>query len=205
MFNLNLSATLNVSRLLYNPSLCLPHITVKSFDQLVLPFTIPTAPNVTIKGIVLDKDNCFAKDHDDKVWPEYEQTWKRLKEIYSKDHLLIVSNSAGTDDDINHIQAKTLESNTGINVLRHSIKKPGCLNEIIQYFAKLNIKPNEIIVIGDRLFTDMVMANMMGSWGCWISQGVELSLKILPKLERDLYNRLVVNRPDNPYYPPTPN
>lgn len=72
MFNLNLSATLNASRLLYNPSLCLPHITVKSFDQLVLPFTIPTAPNVTIKGVVLDKDNCFAKDHDDKVWPEYE-------------------------------------------------------------------------------------------------------------------------------------
>ncbi|AOW30075.1 HAD phosphatase, family IIIA [Candida albicans P57072] len=205
MFNLNLSATLNVSRLLYNPSLCLPHITVKSFDQLVLPFTIPTAPNVTIKGVVLDKDNCFAKDHDDKVWPEYEQTWKKLKEIYPKDHLLIVSNSAGTDDDINHAQAKTLESNTGINVLCHSIKKPGCLNEITQYFAKLNVKPNEIIVIGDRLFTDMLMANMMGSWGCWINQGVELSDKILPKLERDLYNRLVVNRPENPYFPPTPN
>ncbi|KAF6070974.1 HAD phosphatase, family IIIA [Candida albicans L26] len=205
MFNLNLSATLNVSRLLYNPSLCLPHITVKSFDQLVLPFTIPTAPNVTIKGVVLDKDNCFAKDHDDKVWPEYEQTWKKLKEIYPKDHLLIVSNSAGTDDDINHAQAKTLELNTGINVLCHSIKKPGCLNEITQYFAKLNVKPNEIIVIGDRLFTDMLMANMMGSWGCWINQGVELSDKILPKLERDLYNRLVVNRPENPYFPPTPN
>jgi len=95
--------------------------------------------------------------------------------------------------------------NTGINVLCHSIKKPGCLNEITQYFAKLNVKPNEIIVIGDRLFTDMLMANMMGSWGCWINQGVELSDKILPKLERDLYNRLVVNRPENPYFPPTPN
>ena len=81
--------------------------------------------------------------------------------------------------------------------------KPGCLNEITQYFAKLNVKPNEIIVIGDRLFTDMLMANMMGSWGCWINQGVELSDKILPKLERDLYNRLVVNRPENPYFPPT--
>ena len=49
----------------------------------------------------------------------------------------------------------------------------------------------------------MLMANMMGSWGCWINQGVELSDKILPKLERDLYNRLVVNRPENPYFPPT--
>ena len=40
--------------------------------------------------------------------------------------------------------------------------------------------------------------------GCWINQGVELSDKILPKLEKR-FNRLVVNRPENPYFPPTPN
>lgn len=72
MLGFNLSATVNVSRLLYNPSLCLPHLTVKSFDQLTIPFKIPNHPQVQIKGVVLDKDNCFAKDHDDKVWPEYE-------------------------------------------------------------------------------------------------------------------------------------
>lgn len=70
--SLNLSATLNVSRLLYNPGLCLPHVTFKSFDQLTLPFQIPGHSNVKIKGVVLDKDNCFAKDHDDKVWPAYD-------------------------------------------------------------------------------------------------------------------------------------
>ena len=68
----NLSATLNVSRLLYNPGLCLPHMTAKTFDQLSIPFQIPNHSDVVIKGIVLDKDNCFAKDHDDKVWPAYE-------------------------------------------------------------------------------------------------------------------------------------
>ncbi|KAG4407866.1 hypothetical protein JTP64_003402 [Candida tropicalis] len=204
MLGFNLSATVNVSRLLYNPSLCLPHLTVKSFDQLTIPFKIPNHPQVQIKGVVLDKDNCFAKDHDDKVWPEYEQTWKKLQETYPKEHLLIVSNSAGTNDDINHKQAEILESNTGVTVLRHSIKKPGCLNEIEDYFKKFNIAKNEILIIGDRLFTDMLMANMMGSWGCWINQGVELNMKIFPKFERDLYERLVINRPNNPYLPPIP-
>ena len=118
--------------------------------------------------------------------------------------MLIVSNSAGTDDDTNHTQAKTLEENTGVSVLRHSVKKPGCSDEIKQYFARQNINPNEIIVVGDRLFTDMVMANMMGSWGCWISEGVQLSNKMFPKLERDLYLRLVSSRTDNPWSPPTP-
>lgn len=66
----NVSATLNVSRLAYNPSLCLPHFAVKSFDQLPIPLAIP-GQETTIKGVVLDKDNCFAKDHDDKVWPAY--------------------------------------------------------------------------------------------------------------------------------------
>ena len=46
----------------------------------------------------------------------------------------------------------------------HSIKTRMFKMKSPQYFAKLNVKPNEIIVIGDRLFTDMLMANMMGSW-----------------------------------------
>lgn len=67
----NVSATLNVSRLAYNPSLCLPHITAKTFNDLSLPFKIPGHDDVTIKGVVLDKDNCFAKDKDDRVWGAY--------------------------------------------------------------------------------------------------------------------------------------
>ncbi|KAG7665606.1 uncharacterized protein J8A68_000812 [[Candida] subhashii] len=201
----NVSATLNVSRLLYNPSLCLPHSIIKSFDQLSIPISIPNNSTSQIKGVVLDKDNCFAKDHDDKVWPAYQDTWNKLKETYPKEHLLIVSNSAGTNDDIDHVQALKLETDTGVTVLRHSTKKPGCLPEIKEYFAQFDIKPSEIVIIGDRLFTDMMMANMMGSWGIWVCEGVELSQKVFPKLERQVYERLVGTRPENPWVPPTPN
>lgn len=199
----NASATLNASRLLYNPTLCLPHLTIKSFDQLLLPLAIP-GHLVDIKGVVLDKDNCFAKDHDDKVWPAYEEVWARLQAAYPKEHLLIVSNSAGTNDDIDHVQAKKLEADTGVTVLRHPTKKPGCHDEIMAYFAQQGItKPSEIAVIGDRLFTDMLMANMMGAWGIWVCEGVEMSEKIWPKLERMLYDKMVASK-DDPFIPPTP-
>ncbi|RLV96649.1 Phosphatidylglycerophosphatase GEP4 mitochondrial [Spathaspora sp. JA1] len=200
----NVSATLNVSRLLYNPTLCLPHLCIKSFDQIPIPLVINNKDNTasTIKGIVLDKDNCFAKDHDDKVWPAYQETWTNLLGHYGKDYLLIVSNSAGTNDDINHVQAEKLERDTGVTVLRHSTKKPGCFGEIQTYFAALGVQPHEIAVVGDRLFTDMLMANMMGSYGVWVSEGVELSTKLFPSFERMVYDKLA-NRED-PYVPPNP-
>lgn len=208
--SLNLSATLNVLRLLYQPSLCLPHAVVPTFDKLVIPFSLshpenqPQSEETTdkkpnIKAVVLDKDNCFAKDHDDKVWPAYQQTWKSLVDNYPKGNILIVSNSAGTDDDVDHQQAKKLENDTGVTVLRHSTKKPGCHEEIMAYFAKVGITdPSQIVVIGDRLFTDMLMANMMGAWGIWISEGVELSQKPFVKLERMFYSRMAGYGPNYP-------
>lgn len=187
----NTSAILNVSRLAYSPSLCLPHLRLNSFDELPLPLIIPGHEDVSIRGIVLDKDNCFAKDKDDKVWPAYNDIWKKLQETYKKEQILIVSNSAGTADDFKHAQADKLERETGVTVLRHLTKKPGCHEEIMEYFKQNGIvKPSEIAVIGDRLFTDMLMANMMGAWGVWLSEGVERSNSVWVKAERLLYDNL---------------
>ncbi|KAG7864264.1 hypothetical protein KL919_000292 [Ogataea angusta] len=113
--------------------------------------------------MVLDKDNCIARDHDDRVWPAYEERWSSLKKEYPG-RLLIVSNSAGTNDDLDG-QAQRLEKNTGVPVLRHSTKKPGCWPEIVAWFEQRGVAPHEIAVVGDRLFTDILMANMMGSYG----------------------------------------
>lgn len=184
----NASATLNVPRLLYNPSLCVPHVTAKSFDKLTFPLIVAGHP---IKALVLDKDNCFAKDGDDKVWPEYLATWQQLQKSYPKELLLIVSNSAGTDDDLDHVQAAKLEHDTGVTVLRHSTKKPGCQEEILAYFAAQGIdKAGDIAVVGDRLFTDVMMANLMGSHAVWLSDGVERSEKLWVRLERGVNEQL---------------
>ena len=89
---------------------------------------------------------------------------------------MIVSNSAGTGDDLGGKEAELLERNTGVKVFRHSTKKPGCGSEILAYFRNnpdsAVMKPNQIAIIGDRLFTDVLMGNMMGSPSIWVKNGI---------------------------------
>jgi len=69
-----------------------------------------------------------------------------------------------------------LEENTQVAVLRHSTKKPGCHGEIMEYFYKHKdsgvTSPSQVAIVGDRLMTDMMMANLMGSYGVWVRDGV---------------------------------
>lgn len=87
-----------------------------------------------------------------------------------------MSNSAGTNDDVDGKEASLLEAATGVKVLRHSTKKPGCGPQILDYFHNApdsNVtSPSQIAVMGDRLFTDIMMANMIGSWSIWSKDGV---------------------------------
>lgn len=61
-------------------------------------------------------------------------------------------------------------------MLSHSTKKPGCGNEIMEYFKNYPetgvTRPEQIAVVGDRLTTDVMMANFMGGYGVWVRDGV---------------------------------
>jgi phosphatidylglycerophosphatase GEP4 len=58
------SAFLQTLKVLKSPSLCQPHLTFSSFNELLIP--------PSIKAIVLDKDNTFAAPKDKRVWSGYE-------------------------------------------------------------------------------------------------------------------------------------
>lgn len=79
-------------------------------------------------------------------------------------------------------------------MLQHSTKKPGCQTEILDYFRNAPdsgvTRPEQIAVVGDRLFTDVMMANMMGSWVIWLRDGV-MEEKGLVSLRRRLLWRLI--------------
>ena len=70
----NLSATLNLFRILARPTLCLPQATISTFNQLPIPLNkaFGKNKNVDIRAIVLDKDNCFAYPHSNDVYGPYE-------------------------------------------------------------------------------------------------------------------------------------
>lgn len=72
--------------------------------------------------------------------------------------------------------AAELTAQTHLPVLEHNLKKPGCGPEIMAYFRKYPetgvTDPSHVAVVGDRLTTDIMLANLMGGWGFWIRDGV---------------------------------
>ncbi|KAN0098580.1 HAD-superfamily phosphatase [Hyaloscypha variabilis] len=175
----NVSATVNIFRLLARPTLCLPHAIISTFNELPVPLSkaFERYKNVDIRAVVLDKDNCFAYPHSNTVHKQYEDNFKRLKEAYPGRRLLIVSNTAGASSmDPSGRLASEVEFSTGVPVLPHSTKKPGCGPEIMEYFRKHPetgvTRPEQVAVVGDRLTTDVMMANLMGSYAVWVKDGV---------------------------------
>lgn len=196
--NLNLSGFFNVFRCLASPSLCLPHATVSTFSDLPIPldkaFDIRNGKSV-IKAVVLDKDDCFAYPNSKMVhesnrvsrrsWNDLRASsadlrqdhFEKLRAAYPGRRLLIVSNTSGAQTyDRDGKLASEVEEATGVTVLSHRVKKPGCAAEIMEYFHQHPetgvTGPHQIAVVGDRLFTDMMLANRMGSWGIWVKDGI---------------------------------
>lgn len=178
---MNVSGTINILRLLVNPALCLPHHTIATFDQLPIPLSAAFASRngekkPDIRAVVLDKDNCFAVPKQNQIYEKYTSTFDELRKAYPGNKTLIVSNSSGTNSDKDHTEADLLERNTGVKVLRHTTKKPGCHSEIMEYFRSRPetgvTSESQVAIVGDRLFTDVMMANVMGSYGIWIKDGV---------------------------------
>lgn len=105
-----------------------------------------------------------------------------------------MSNSSGTlSKDPTGVAADQLERNTGVKVLRHTHMKPACEQEILDYFGGRVTSPSQIAVIGDRLFTDVVMANRMGARAIWIREGVVPDRGIVTRVEYAV-SKFLVNR-----------
>lgn len=74
---MNVPAVLNLFRVIRNPSLCLPHCTLSTFDEIPIPLSkaftnrLGDEKFTDIKAVVLDKDNCFAVPKTDHVHPPY--------------------------------------------------------------------------------------------------------------------------------------
>lgn len=72
---MNLSASLNIFKLLANPSLCLPHAAISTFKDLPIPLDSAfqrKGGEVNVKAVVLDKDDCFAVPETNEVHKPYQ-------------------------------------------------------------------------------------------------------------------------------------
>ncbi|KAL6304939.1 HAD phosphatase [Sparassis latifolia] len=158
---LNLPGILALLHLLINPRLVIPSIAVKDIRQL----DFPELRRVGYRGVVFDKDNCLTIPHQDALIPALKQAWDECRETFGDKNVLIVSNTAGSHLDGGDIQAESVAHHLSVAVLRHSSFKPSysCITSIRAYFASLPtpVADNELVIVGDRIFTDIVMANRM--------------------------------------------
>lgn len=134
---------------------------------------------------MFDKDNTLTAPYDNtSIHPKAQEGFASALEVFGHDRVAILSNSAGTLDDVDYEDAAAIEQNLGIRVIRHDEKKPGGCFEVLQHFGlvgddasdnydkntdgtsfkamQLDSLAAKVCVMGDRLLTDVVFGNLHG-------------------------------------------
>lgn len=147
---------------LWNPQALRPTYTARNLSELVVPSST--------KIIILDKDNTFAKPHEITVWPALRKYWDTL---VKKNKVAVLSNTSGDlAADPEEKLADELEKSLQVPVIRHQTKKPVCYRELRKNLAQKGIDPQHVLVVGDRLVTDVLLANLLGAPSVWIRPGI---------------------------------
>ena len=163
----------------HDPTSLLPHATIPNLLHLPIPVSSGLPKNPKIKAIVLDKDNTICPPKTATLHPAYLDKLKALRnssEFTHKSSILIVSNTAGsTSSSAHEEEALLLERELGIPVLRQQPgrKKPLCGPDVLKFFKDQGVteNPAEIVFVGDRLATDVMIAREIGSWSYWCRDG----------------------------------
>ena len=90
-----------------------------------------------------------------------QTVWSEVLRVFGPSHVLIVSNSAGTRDDAAQLQAESVSYHLRAPVLLHASLKPSYSCTAAALSALPGVAPHELIVVGDRIFTDVVFAHRL--------------------------------------------
>jgi phosphatidylglycerophosphatase GEP4 len=119
-----------------------------------------------VSHVIFDKDNCITKPHDDEIVPDLQSSWDQCVKL-GFSTVMIVSNSAGSSSDPLGIGAEHISRRLNVLVLAHPSKKPShkCAKQIIDFLSTRNEDskaPGHIMMIGDRITTDIILASRLG-------------------------------------------
>jgi len=121
--SINLSAIGKISLMIRSPNLLIPSIQLPRLNDLDLNYL----RSKNIEAVLFDKDNTLTFTYVNSLHPSIKDT---ISEVNSKFNIAILSNSVGSCDDIDFKEAKLVEEYLNIRVIRHMIKKPGCIKEV---------------------------------------------------------------------------
>jgi phosphatidylglycerophosphatase GEP4 len=153
---INTKAILTLASVLRRPSLLVPHVSIPTISDV----NFDALKECGITGVIFDKDNTLTAPYASCIHPAAQKGLENAVSAFGIDGVAILSNSAGTLDDPGFEDASRIESSLGINVIRHTEKKPGGLEEVLAHFGQSD--PARLCIFGDRLLTDIVFGNLHG-------------------------------------------
>ncbi|KAL7691295.1 putative HAD-superfamily phosphatase, YqeG, HAD superfamily [Plasmopara halstedii] len=157
MKGLNLGGVVEFCRVFTrHPQLLLPHLSVN--DVTEVPFQ--TLRDRGFRGVIFDKDNTLTMPHKMELCPHLVSSLAECRRVFGEAGVIIFSNSAGSTDDKDGIEAKKIEEGLHVQVLRHNQKKPGGFAFVQKHFGEVD--PQTLVIIGDRYSTDVLFGNLHG-------------------------------------------
>jgi phosphatidylglycerophosphatase GEP4 len=155
--SINTKAIMTLASVLRRPSLLIPHWSVRTISDI--DFARLHA-SMGVQAVIFDKDHTLTMPYvNDEIHPMAQQGLDNCLRVFGHENVAILSNSAGTQEDVNFDQAIAMEASLGIAVIRHATKKPGGIEEVKQHFQD-RFDTSQMCVIGDRLLTDVVFGNL---------------------------------------------
>ncbi len=139
---------------LKQPSLLRPNERARSVGEIDF---VRLRHTLGCRFVVFDKDNTLTLPYDERL--VHPQAFANCVNVFGHAHVLLFSNTAGSPDDSDYAEARRLEQQLGVRVLRHRERKPGGGQEL----ARIT-QGAKTAVIGDRLATDIVFANLNGCY-----------------------------------------
>jgi phosphatidylglycerophosphatase GEP4 len=123
-----------------------------------------------IRAIVFDVDNTLTAPYaagapNGSVGDEVRRALRRCEAVFGADRVALLSNHAGSADDVGHVRAGLLEQSLGAPVLRRrsGVQKPSAaLGELILAHFRHEVTFAEVALVGDRRLTDVYFANRLG-------------------------------------------
>ncbi|KAL9181880.1 hypothetical protein ACHAXT_012223 [Thalassiosira profunda] len=156
--SINLKALSTLASVVRRPYLAAPHVFVPTVSEVSYE---ALRDHCGIKAVIFDKDNTLTAPYENELHPRARLGLQSALDTFGRSNVAILSNSAGTADDPGFEDGKKIEEALGIAVIKHTEKKPGGLDEVMQHFPNVK-EPSELCMVGDRLLTDVVFGNLHG-------------------------------------------
>lgn len=123
--SLNIPGLLQSIRTLTRPRLLVPKLYVESINHIDLS----QLRSLGVSCVIFDKDNTLSLTYSSEIHQSLQGKVNEFKSQFP-DSVAILSNSVGSCDDKDFLEAQLIETKFNIPVIRHITKKPKCLDEV---------------------------------------------------------------------------